>query len=309
LPLNLQWVEGQVVVAASSDEAVRSGDIIERIDGTAAQEAVIEAERYISGSPQWKRWRAMRAIGAGEEGSTAELVTRRGDQTIELEILRQPVRQQTAAPAEPRPERIEKLEPGIYYVDLSRAEISEIDDRMAEISAASGVIFDLRGYPNGTHGVISHLLEAPDTADDWMRVAQIIYPDHVEPSGYREIGWNIQPLEPHIDARVAFMADGRAISYAESVMGFIEGYRLAEIVGQPTAGANGNVVAIELPGGFRVMWTGMKVVKHDGSQQHLVGILPTVPAERTIEGVREGRDEVLEKALEVVKRVPRELQS
>lgn len=45
----------------------------------------------------------------------------------------------------------------------------------------------------------------------------------------------------------------------------------------------------------------MKVVTHDGSQHHLVGILPTVPAERTVEGIPEGRDEVLETALDVVK--------
>ena len=44
----------------------------------------------------------------------------------------------------------------------------------------------------------------------------------------------------------------------------------------------------------------MKVLKHDGSQQHLIGIQPTVPVERTIRGVAEGRDELLEKAAEVV---------
>jgi C-terminal processing protease CtpA/Prc len=46
----------------------------------------------------------------------------------------------------------------------------------------------------------------------------------------------------------------------------------------------------------------MRVRKHDGSQHHLVGIRPDVPAERTIEGVREGRDEALEKALRVLQR-------
>jgi len=45
----------------------------------------------------------------------------------------------------------------------------------------------------------------------------------------------------------------------------------------------------------------MKVLKHDGSQHHLVGIHPTVPVERTLRGVREGRDEVLEKAIEIVR--------
>jgi hypothetical protein len=46
----------------------------------------------------------------------------------------------------------------------------------------------------------------------------------------------------------------------------------------------------------------MKVLKHDGSQHHLIGIQPTVPANRTIRGVIEGRDELLEKALEIVKK-------
>jgi C-terminal processing protease CtpA/Prc len=45
----------------------------------------------------------------------------------------------------------------------------------------------------------------------------------------------------------------------------------------------------------------MKVLKHDGSQHHGVGIQPTVPVQRTIPGVAEGRDELLEVAIEVVK--------
>jgi hypothetical protein len=45
----------------------------------------------------------------------------------------------------------------------------------------------------------------------------------------------------------------------------------------------------------------MKVLKHDGSRHHGVGIQPTVPVSRTIKRVAEGRDEVLERAIEIVK--------
>jgi hypothetical protein len=45
----------------------------------------------------------------------------------------------------------------------------------------------------------------------------------------------------------------------------------------------------------------MKVVKHDGSQHHTIGILPTVPCRRTAAGAAAGRDEQLEKALEIVR--------
>lgn len=68
------------------------------------------------------------------------------------------------------------------------------------------------------------------------------------------------------------------------------------------AGTNGNINPFTLPGGYRVVWTGMKVTKHDGSRHHGVGIQPTVPVARTIQGVAAGRDELLEKAIEVVSR-------
>jgi hypothetical protein len=45
-----------------------------------------------------------------------------------------------------------------------------------------------------------------------------------------------------------------------------------------------------------VNFTGLRVTKHDGTRQHLVGIQPTIPASRTIAGAIAGRGEILEKA-------------
>jgi hypothetical protein len=41
-------------------------------------------------------------------------------------------------------------------------------------------------------------------------------------------------------------------------MGIVEAYDLATIAGEPTAGSNGNINLITLPGGYRIQWTGMK---------------------------------------------------
>jgi len=71
-------------------------------------------------------------------------------------------------------------------------------------------------------------------------------------------------------------------------------------VGEPTAGTNGNINPFMLPGNYNVVWTGMKVLKNDGSQHHGVGIQPTVPVSRTIRGVAERRDEQLERAIALV---------
>ena len=44
----------------------------------------------------------------------------------------------------------------------------------------------------------------------------------------------------------------------------------------------------------------MQVVKQDGSRHHGVGILPTIPAAPTIQGIAAGRDEVLERGIAAV---------
>ena len=43
----------------------------------------------------------------------------------------------------------------------------------------------------------------------------------------------------------------------------------------------------------------MKVLKHDGSRLHGIGFLPDVEVRPTIKGIIDGRDEVLEKAIEL----------
>ena len=84
-------------------------------------------------------------------------------------------------------------------------------------------------------------------------------------------------------------------------MGIVEAYRLGEIVGEATAGTNGNINQNDLPLGYKMIWTGMRVLKHDGSRHHGVGIVPTLKVSKTIAGVRAGHDEQLERALELLK--------
>jgi C-terminal processing protease CtpA/Prc len=296
IPAALMWIEEQVVVSRTADSALRPGDVVVTLDGRDARALVRDREAEVSGSPQWKRYRAVRELGLGDEGSTATLGIRRDGRTIEVTLRR------AAAPLPGRegpPVRL--LEAGIWYVDLDRAAMPEIREHLAEIAGARGVVFDLRGYPNSNHEVLSHLLTGPDTSAAWMRVPMTAYPDRERPAGFSRHGWGLRPAGPHIAGRVVFLTDARAISYAESFMSFVEHYRLGEIIGQPTAGTNGNVNVLTLPGGYQVLWTGMRVVKHDGSQHHLVGIQPTIPMTPTIAGVRAGRDELLERAVAVIR--------
>jgi C-terminal processing protease CtpA/Prc len=98
-----------------------------------------------------------------------------------------------------------------------------------------------------------------------------------------------------------FLTDANALSWGDTFMAIIEGNKFGEIVGEPTAGTTGTMTAFTVPGGYELQWTGMKVLKYDGTQMHGIGIRPTVPASRTRAGVAAGKDEMLERALELVR--------
>jgi C-terminal processing protease CtpA/Prc len=68
----------------------------------------------------------------------------------------------------------------------------------------------------------------------------------------------------------------------------------AIVVGSTTAGADGNVSNFALPGGLSTMISGIGVFYPDGKPTQRIGILSDIEAKPTIEGIRAGRDEVLE---------------
>jgi C-terminal processing protease CtpA/Prc len=107
-------------------------------------------------------------------------------------------------------------------------------------------------------------------------------------------------VAPRFAGRFAFLIDGRVLSAAESLIGVVEGERLGALVGGPTAGTNGGMDPFDVAGGHTLRWTGMDIRKKDGSPHLGVGIKPTVPVRRTLAGVIAGRDELLEKGIEVV---------
>jgi C-terminal processing protease CtpA/Prc len=177
----------------------------------------------------------------------------------------------------------------------------QITPVLDKVAVATGVVFDLRGYPTDAGAqILSHLIGTSD-ADRWMHVNKIIGP-YGESAGWESAGWNLKPQHPQVGGKIVFLTDGRAISYAESVLGYVADRKLGTIVGGATAGANGNVAAFVVPGGFRIVFTGMRVTGHDGqTPHHLVGVKPDVPVAPTLAGLREGRDDVLDRAVALIR--------
>ena len=69
------------------------------------------------------------------------------------------------------------------------------------------------------------------------------------------------------------------------------------VIGSTTAGADGNVSQVNLPGGLNSMISGLGVFYPDKKPTQRVGMIPDVEVKPTIAGIRAGRDELMEEAI------------
>ncbi len=108
---------------------------------------------------------------------------------------------------------------------------------------------------------------------------------------------SLRPAEPHYAGRVVILVDEVSLSQAEYTTMAFRSAPGATVVGSTTAGADGNVSPVPLPGGLRAMISGIGVFYPDRAPTQRIGIVPDLVVEPTLEGMREGRDEVLEAAV------------
>jgi len=162
-----------------------------------------------------------------------------------------------------------------------------------------GIIIDLRQYPSCFEFFLEmrqFLMEEP------LPFALISVPSQAHP-GMRE---DLPPINQYLppspygfiyERPVVLLMDEQTISHPEWV---IMSLRVAEnvtVMGPFSMGSNGNVTVLPLPGDILMSFTGLGVYTLDGEQTHFVGLTPDIRVDRTIQGIREGRDELVEAAI------------
>jgi C-terminal processing protease CtpA/Prc len=99
------------------------------------------------------------------------------------------------------------------------------------------------------------------------------------------------------------LIDERTISQAEHSGLFLEAANGTKCIGSPTQGANCDMTNLSAPGGMHVQFSGQGVWRADGRQLQHVGLRLDVEVRPTLVGIRAGRDEVLDTAIDYLGKV------
>jgi len=219
-----------------------------------------------------------------------------GSMELKAERISQPAPATTRPVWHDRPgETFQKLSPEVAYLKLSSVKASEAASYIEAAAGTKGMVIDIRNYPSEfmVFALGSHLV---DRATEFARFT---VGDPANPGAFH---WSAGPLSltpaaPHYAGKIAILVDESSLSQAEYTTMAFRVAPNAVVVGSTTAGADGNVSTIPLPGGLRSAISGIGVFYPDKKPTQRIGIVADIEARPTVQGIRDGRDEVLEAAI------------
>ncbi len=318
LPLESRRVEGHVLItrvrsASLGALGVRPGQEVVAIDGFPPERYVAERLPPQLGfsTPQardahtfgWQLW-------LGERDSTLQVRLRDPEGTERVVPIRRggwadDVRDSTVC--------ARMLGEGIGYLALNsfsdpRA-VALVDSALGGLRGLRGLIVDTRRNSGGSQEagwrVISRFLKRRYVQTEQFSAAYVAI--------WRAWG-GLPPqvpiperiLEPdrsmHLDCPLLWLIGPYTASAAEGVAAMAEQTGVATTVGERTFGSTGQPLLFPLPGGGLARVRTEEERFNDGRSYTRRGITPQVPIAVTADGLRAGRDEVLEGALALMRR-------
>jgi C-terminal processing protease CtpA/Prc len=309
LPLRIDLIENRVFVTRVDSRPLEADGItpgleILAVDGVPVREHAAKRRPYLaSNSPQHVEVKVYSyGLLAGPRDRPVQVEFRSPDgRTFEKSLRRGPYPDTATPPAVV----FRKLPGNIAYVAIntfnSEDAQKDFDQYFPEIRASDGLILDVRENDGGS-GLIAYTILASLTGKDFdlplWKSRQYVPTLRVwgQPGGWYEpkpSKWNVKPGDFY--AKPAVMLVGpRSLSATDVFAAGFQSLRRGKLVGEPTGGSTGDPLAFALPGGGSG-----RVATSTDAVPGLVGrgVLPEIPAPRTVRDFLAGRDAALEAAV------------
>jgi len=275
---------------------LRIGDIITKVDGKNIKSIFEDKLKYISGSniPR-KNNNAFYAIFNGSSDSI-QIEFLRNNKTYNKSIKRYSFKDFNYK-WKKEGEKYKILDGNIGYVNMGTIKIKDVPDIMEKLKDTKAIIFDIRNYPNGTLYSIANYITS--TRNDFYKVT---YPDLNYPGRFiwrdgTQCGKN---GDLKYKGKVVLLVNEKSQSHAEFTTMCLQTGDNVRTIGSQTSGADGNISRIKMVGGFKTAISGIGIFYPDKTETQRKGVKIDIEIKPTIQGIINGKDEVLERAIEYI---------
>ncbi len=309
VPVTLRLVEGKPYVwkelkagQASGGIDIRPGDVVTAVNGQPIRQIVEAWRPYYSASNESALLRDLYRNLLRGSGADITVTVNRDNEHLQIivPLMQDALIDQALASSHDREGGSFQIIDGeIAYLKLSTMSSTELSEAIRHSVGMNGIIVDIRGYPKTfvVFSLVQHLV-AVNTP-----FAVFTWPDINRPGQFFWSGKiSIEPVAPTLTGSLVILVDEVTQSQGEYTAMALKAVPKSIVIGSETAGADGDVSEITLPGGERTTFSGMGVFYPDKTQTQQTGIVADIVAAPTISGLRDNRDEALEAAIRIIRR-------
>jgi hypothetical protein len=302
-PCNITFIENKAVITqvfsrADSTFPLKTGDIVEKVNSKNLDDIVKSKLPIYPASNYLTKLRNI-AKDILRSNSESILVTyKRGGQLQTDSIKCINLEKFYSYSSNSEKKSWKTLENNIGYIYPGSIRNSELPDIMKRFKNDKGIIIDLRCYPSEfiVFSLGAYLMPAPIKFVKFS-ATNFDMPGLFHFTDALTVG-NNNP--DYFRGKVVIILNEMTQSQAEYTSMAFRKAPKAIVIGSTTAGADGNVSQFYLPGGISTMISGIGIYYPDGTETQRVGIVPDIEMKPTIKGIIEGRDELLEKAINII---------
>lgn len=297
IPLKVRFIEGRLVVTElikgrEEEFKVRIGDEIKTIGGRDVKEIMQEREGFYPYSNNNAKLYNLASFMLRTNKAELELGLRseQGDfkdslPTVDLHDF--------AFFTDPLISH-QDLDNNLGYLNIGALKSEELTDIMPRFKSKKGIILDFRSYPIISLGELMK----------YFTQSGVPFVKYKMPSK-NELGkLNDDESKTYGDpnhyypGKVSILVDESTMSASEfNVMG-LQTSPNVKVIGTQTAGADGNISILILPGDIQVIFSGIGIYYPDGSETQKVGVRIDEEVIPTVQALKEKRDLILEKGIE-----------
>ena len=305
-PFKAEFIENKYVVVDyynpefSKNANLKVGDVITHIDNKSIQSIVDSLKSFYPSSNEASMLRDISTDLLRSSKNTISLNYISENKTNQQDIIlydRKQLNMYHWYKVNKEEKCFKILDGNIGYITLANIKQEDIPEIKKTLKNTKGIVIDIRNYPSTfvPFSLGSYFLSKPTsfvkfTQGNPNNPGEFIFTQSLK----------IPNEKDFFKGKLVILVNEKTQSQAEYTAMAFRAVKKSKIIGSTTAGADGNVSEISLPGGLRTMISGIGVYYPDGKETQRIGIVPDIVVKPTIEGIKNGKDEVLEKAIEII---------
>ena len=297
-PITIRHIEDKIVVTKIFDQLEEGkylavGDIITAINGVPVEQLIKEKQQYCPASnvPTQMRDVCRKLLRTNEQQLVLDIA---GKEKVTINCVDYTTINFWSSDTP----SYKNLDGNIGYLYPGNLKEGEIRGIIEQLKSTDGLVIDLRCYPSQFIVFTLGNFLAPQASDfvkfskgNYEQAGEFIFtPIMKVGSEYETYG-----------KKIVVLVNETTQSQAEYTTMAFQAAPDVRVIGSTTAAADGNVSRIILPGNVRSMISGIGVYYPDGKETQRIGVAIDHEMRPTVAGIRAGKDELLEKALELLK--------